>query len=194
MPAELAALSTSFSSQKVPSGSNRHCGSSKLIRQTQQFLHTSARPAQGDLNQKNQQNWAFQFLGASSSPFCLSLTMLCACTDPQSAEKAASQADGSTIQDSDSIKEGPMRAYLDGRNSGLFRPDPRQENTIKLLQALYDQLKQVHLEHKRPSGLTTTDHIGLDKPRHSWYACMHTAHNIACLLLHSCMANSANIL
>lgn len=87
-----------------------------------------------------------------------------------------------------------MRAYLDGRNSGLFRPDPRQENTIKLLQALYDQLKQVHLEHKRPSGLTTTDHIGLDKPRHSWYACTPGASNILRLLLHICMANSANIL
>ncbi len=94
------------------------------------------------------------------------------CTEPQPAGKAASPANASIIKDSDSITEGPMRAYLDGRNSGLFRPDPRQENTIKLLQALYDQLKQVHLDHKRPSGLTTTDHIGLDKPRHSWYACL----------------------
>lgn len=194
LPAELAALSTSFSSQQVLSNANRHCGSSELIRQPQQFLHTSARPAQGDLNQQYQQYWAFQCLGASSSSFCISLTMLCACTDPQSAEKAASQADGSTIQDSASITEGPMRAYLDGRNSGLFKPDPRQENTIKLLQALYDQLKQVHLEHKRPSGLTTTDHIGLDKPRHSWYACMLTAFHTACLLLHICMANSADTL
>ena len=67
-----------------------------------------------------------------------------------------------------------MRAYLDGRKSGLFRPDPRQENTIKLLQALYDQLKQIHVDHKRPSGLTTTDHIGLEKPRHSWYVCLPT--------------------
>ncbi|KAL0053502.1 hypothetical protein WJX82_006636 [Trebouxia sp. C0006] len=100
---ELAALSTSFSSQQVLSNANRHCGSSELIRQPQQFLHTSARPAQG-----------------------------------------------------------------------LFKPDPRQENTIKLLQALYDQLKQVHLEHKRPSGLTTTDHIGLDKPRHSWFTRLMT--------------------
>lgn len=63
-----------------------------------------------------------------------------------------------------------MRRYLDGRNSGLYKADPRQETTIRLLQTLYDQLMQVHISHKRPSGLTTTEHIGTDKPRHSWYA------------------------
>ena len=90
------------------------------------------------------------------------------CADPQPASKTAAPADGSIIKDSDSITEGPMRVYLDGRNSGLYRPDPRQETTIQLLQALYDKLKQVHVDHKRPSGLTTTDHIGTGKPRHSW--------------------------
>ena len=66
LPAELATLSTIYSSQQVLSDANRHCGSSKLIRQTQHFLHTSARPAQGMLNLQFQQYWAFQCLGFSN--------------------------------------------------------------------------------------------------------------------------------
>ena len=92
--------------------------------------------------------------------------------EPQAAQQQTKQADHSIIKDSDSTKEGPIRAYLKGRKSGLYRSDPRQETTIQLLQALYDELKKVHLDHKRPSGLTTTDHIGTDSPRHSWYTSM----------------------
>lgn len=66
-----------------------------------------------------------------------------------------------------------MRRYLDGRNTGLYKADARQETTISLLQTLYDQLRKVHISHKRPSGLTTTEHIGTDKPRHSWYSHKH---------------------
>ena len=76
--------------------------------------------------------------------------------------------DGNFLKDSEHIKDGPVRKYLDGRNSGLYKADPRQENTIKLLQQLYDQLKKVHISHKRPSGLTTTEHIGTENSRHSW--------------------------
>lgn len=101
-------------------------------------------------------------------------TSASAAQDPQPASKTSAPADRSIIKDSDSITEGPMRVYLDGRNSGLYRPDPRQETTIQLLQALYDKLKQVHVDHKRPSGLTTTDHIGTGKPRHSWFTRLMT--------------------
>lgn len=89
--------------------------------------------------------------------------------EPQLAAEP-SQKGESIIDDSDTVREGPLKVYLDGRKSGLYRPDPRQETTIKLLQNLYEQLKKLHVDHKRPSGLTTTDHIGSDKrPRHSWY-------------------------
>lgn len=89
--------------------------------------------------------------------------------EPQLADDP-SQKGASIIDDSDPVREGPLKVYLDGRKSGLYRPDPRQETTIKLLQNLYEQLKKLHVDHKRPSGLTTTDHIGSDKrPRHSWY-------------------------
>lgn len=96
-------------------------------------------------------------------------TAAAAYQEPQAAQQQTKQADQSIIKDSDSTKEGPIRAYLKGRKSGLYRSDPRQETTIQLLQALYDELKKVHLDHKRPSGLTTTDHIGTDSPRHSWF-------------------------
>ena len=98
------------------------------------------------------------------------LTNFSVVAEAQRASEVSSSSDGSILTDSDDITEGPLRLYLDGRKSGLYRPDPRQETTIKLLQDLYDQLKRVHVGHKRPSGLTTTDHIGAGSPRHSWYA------------------------
>ena len=100
--------------------------------------------------------------------------------EPQPAA-LTSQEGASIISDSDSVTEGPLKVYLDGRKSGLYRPDPRQETTIKLLQNLYEELKKLHVDHKRPSGLTTTDHIGSDnKPRHSWYL------STFCLIYSSC--------
>lgn len=90
--------------------------------------------------------------------------------EPQPAAEDSHDDDESIFKDSDKPKEGPLKVYFDGRKSGLYRPDPRQETTIKLLQQLYDELKKLHVDHKRPSGLTTTDHIGADnRPRHSWY-------------------------
>lgn len=101
--------------------------------------------------------------------------------EPQPAVGTA-QAGASIISDSDSVTEGPLKVYLDGRKSGLYRPDPRQETTIKLLQNLYEELKKLHVDHKRPSGLTTTDHIGSDnRPRHSWYLAT------PCLAYSSCL-------
>ncbi|KAL3137749.1 hypothetical protein ABBQ38_005013 [Trebouxia sp. C0009 RCD-2024] len=95
--------------------------------------------------------------------------------EPQPAAEDSHDDDESIFKDSDKPKEGPLKVYFDGRKSGLYRPDPRQETTIKLLQQLYDELKKLHVDHKRPSGLTTTDHIGADnRPRHSWFTRLMT--------------------
>ncbi|PNH06517.1 hypothetical protein TSOC_007159 [Tetrabaena socialis] len=69
-------------------------------------------------------------------------------------------------------KSVAMRAkYSAGLESGLYRPDPRQQLTIQMLQALYDDLQRAGAAHqlanqhhrpvrRRPSGLTIVDYVG----------------------------------
>ncbi|GLI64849.1 hypothetical protein VaNZ11_008232 [Volvox africanus] len=72
---------------------------------------------------------------------------------------------------------GPFARYNAGLESGLYRPDPRQELTIHMLQELYEELQLAASSHKlsgqhhhyhqhrnsrrRPSGLTIVDYVGL---------------------------------
>lgn len=139
-------------------------------------LHTSVMLAQGGsccffANQKLPGAFGVTHFAAQDST---KVTPLLAAEPQPAAETSHDDDDESILKDSDKPKEGPLKVYLDGRKSGLYRPDPRQETTIKLLQQLYDELKKLHVDHKRPSGLTTTDHIGADnRPRHSWYRPPH---------------------
>jgi len=59
------------------------------------------------------------------------------------------------------IKEGPIALYRKGRLESLYRPDPGQENTVAMLQDLYEDLRAAHpKKQRRPSGLTVVDSVG----------------------------------
>ncbi|GFH09302.1 uncharacterized protein HaLaN_04412, partial [Haematococcus lacustris] len=57
-------------------------------------------------------------------------------------------------------QQGPAALYWRGREAGLYRPDPRQELTVQMLQELYDALAVTAAKHPTkprshpPSGLT----------------------------------------
>ncbi|KAJ9515639.1 hypothetical protein QJQ45_021754 [Haematococcus lacustris] len=60
-------------------------------------------------------------------------------------------------------QQGPAALYWRGREAGLYRPDPRQELTVQMLQELYDALAVTAAKHPTkprshpPSGLTMVD-------------------------------------
>lgn len=98
---------------------------------------------------------------------CCRMVSCCAGLDASADSGSGSQPDD-FLSSVAHIEEGPVKAYVSGRTSGFYRPDPRQENTVLALQQLYEQLQQMHGKRRRPSGLTTVNHIVDDKERQGW--------------------------
>uniref|UniRef100_A0A061RPQ1 Lactation elevated protein 1-like n=1 Tax=Tetraselmis sp. GSL018 TaxID=582737 RepID=A0A061RPQ1_9CHLO len=62
---------------------------------------------------------------------------------------------------------GPMALYQQQIQEGACRPDPRQEETMRMLQSLYEDLYKAY--HKqRKSGLTIVGTASVEKPRTWW--------------------------